>query len=204
MHAPAAGERNQTSKRDSVAVVIHLGCRLPGTSSDQPEGRAGHSMPLLFGLAPGGVCQAGQSPDRWCALTAPFHRCSDRRHRQSGPPHRCGTFLGVAPTGYYPAPCPLESRLSSPDSRSGATTRSRFAHYSYCASDYTGRSRPGQPPVIPPHPHLPTTAGSSLISRATTASASASATPTRKANRRETPAGKLVGPAGFEPATNGL
>lgn len=25
----------------------------------------------------------------------------------------CGTFLGVAPTGYYPAPCPMELGLSS-------------------------------------------------------------------------------------------
>ena len=29
-------------------------------------------MPLLFDLAPGGVCQAAQLPVRWCALTTPF------------------------------------------------------------------------------------------------------------------------------------
>src|SRR5262250_710410 len=27
----------------------------------------------LFGLAPCGVCKADPLPDRWCALTAPFH-----------------------------------------------------------------------------------------------------------------------------------
>src|SRR5262249_22206764 len=33
------------------------------------------SPPLLFGLAPGGVCRAGLSPGRWWALTPPFHPC---------------------------------------------------------------------------------------------------------------------------------
>jgi len=28
---------------------------------------------LLFGLAQDGVCRAGLSPNRWCALTTPFH-----------------------------------------------------------------------------------------------------------------------------------
>ena len=46
-------------------VAISLGWRLPTTSSDQPEDWAGHPIVLLFGLAPGGVCPAGRSPDRW-------------------------------------------------------------------------------------------------------------------------------------------
>jgi len=83
--APAARERNQTCKRDSVVVVIHLGRRSPSASSDQPEGRAGHSISLLFGLAPGGVCQASQSPGCWCALTAPFHRCRTAEYRDRPP-----------------------------------------------------------------------------------------------------------------------
>src|SRR5690606_29285819 len=36
--------------------------------------RAGRApIALLHGLAPGGVCPAGRSPARRCALTAPFH-----------------------------------------------------------------------------------------------------------------------------------
>ena len=46
-------------------VAISLGWRLPATSSDQPEDWAGRPIVLLFGLAPGGVCPAGRSPDRW-------------------------------------------------------------------------------------------------------------------------------------------
>ena len=56
-------------------------------------------------------------PGRWCALTAPFHpylcgaaSCDRSRHRRSV---LCGTFLRVAPTGCYPAPCPVESGRSS-------------------------------------------------------------------------------------------
>jgi len=54
-------------------VVIYLGHRLPGASSDQPGNGAGHSMVPLFGLAPGGVYLASRSPGCWCALTAPLH-----------------------------------------------------------------------------------------------------------------------------------
>ena len=46
------------------STIIPLGCRLPGTSSNQP-GRRGRFLPCgfrrvpsLFGLAPGGVCHA--------------------------------------------------------------------------------------------------------------------------------------------------
>jgi len=46
-------------------VAIYLGWRLPATSCDQPEDWAGRPIVLLFGLAPGGVCPAGRSPDRW-------------------------------------------------------------------------------------------------------------------------------------------
>ena len=38
-----------------------------------PEGSASRIIPSLFGLAPCGVYLASQSPDCWCALTAPFH-----------------------------------------------------------------------------------------------------------------------------------
>jgi len=52
-------------KRDRVPRGRHS-CALPG-------GAAGRRMATLFELAPGGVCLAGPSPSRWCALTAPFH-----------------------------------------------------------------------------------------------------------------------------------
>jgi len=90
-------------------------------------------MVPLFGLAPGGVYLAIQSPECWWALTSPFHPYLQRRSEfgkvilwiawfqlsLSGlwspltAVYFCGTFLGVAPTGRYPAPCPAELRLSS-------------------------------------------------------------------------------------------
>ena len=89
-------------------------CGLPGA-------RRAASSPLL-GLAPGGVCLAGASPRRRCALTAPFHPC--RRRRRGGrarPPNRpplgrcpfCGTFPRVSPGRRYRPPCPSVSGLSS-------------------------------------------------------------------------------------------
>ena len=74
-----------------------------------PEGSAGRFIPSLFGLAPSGVYLAGQSPDRWCALTAPFH---PYRHKAGGS-HFCGTFPEVTLAGRYPAFCPMELGLSS-------------------------------------------------------------------------------------------
>ncbi len=59
----------------SRAMIICLEPQLPEASSNLPGGGAGHSIASLFGLAPGGVYLAGQSPGRWCALTAPFHPC---------------------------------------------------------------------------------------------------------------------------------
>ena len=54
-------------------AAIHLGRRLPAASCDLPGDGPGRANVSLFGLAPGGACSAGQSPDRWCALTAPSH-----------------------------------------------------------------------------------------------------------------------------------
>ena len=78
----------------------------------------------LCGLAPGGVCPGLRSPGASCALTA-------RLHPYPAPKHSawcravcfCGTFLGVAPTGSYPAPCPLVSGLSSESLRFSAVAR---------------------------------------------------------------------------------
>ena len=62
-----------------IETVIHLGRASPHASSFQPGSGAGHSIAPLFGIAPGGVWRASLSPDRWCALTAPFHPCRSRR-----------------------------------------------------------------------------------------------------------------------------
>src|SRR5215813_4620593 len=63
------------------AAIIHLGSGFPRNSSGLPGNieRAVHSTlrrhVSLFGLAPCGVYRADPLPDRWCALTAPFHPC---------------------------------------------------------------------------------------------------------------------------------
>jgi len=57
-------------------AAIHLP-RL-GAAGQRPCGRPGTrraASSSLLGLAPGGVCLAGASPRRRCALTAPFHPC---------------------------------------------------------------------------------------------------------------------------------
>ncbi len=51
----------QKGARERAALCAAAACRATTMGRD------------LFGLAPGGVCQAGMSPCRWCALTAPFH-----------------------------------------------------------------------------------------------------------------------------------
>jgi hypothetical protein len=95
----------------AVVMVIPLGFRLPETSSDLPESSSGQpSNALLFGLAPGGVCRA---PD----VTAGTGELLPHRFTLAPPEARrfafCGTFLLVTETGCYPAPCPVESGLSS-------------------------------------------------------------------------------------------
>ena len=92
-------------------MVIPLGFRLPEISSDLPESSSEQpSNALLFGLAPGGVCRApdvtvgtGELLPHRFTLTPP----------EAGRFAFCGTFLLVAETGRYPAPCPVESGLSS-------------------------------------------------------------------------------------------
>jgi len=80
-----------------------------------PEGSAGRIIPSLFGLAPRGVYQASQSPDCWCALTAPFHP-----YRLPGGFLFYDTFPKVTLAGRYPARCPVEPGLSSSASRTPA------------------------------------------------------------------------------------
>lgn len=88
-------------------VIICLGRLSPAASSDQPEaGGPRHrfcSVLLRMGfteppLLPG---------ERW-SLTPPFHP-----YRPKPAVSFCCTFLGVASTGNWPAPCPMELGLSS-------------------------------------------------------------------------------------------
>ena len=92
-------------------TAIPLDAASPRRSSDQPGNDAGRIMVPLFGLAPGGVCRAGPSPDSRCALTAPFHPCLI----PCGPSavSFCCTFRRLAPPRRYLAPCPVEPGLSS-------------------------------------------------------------------------------------------
>jgi len=110
-----------------AAAHIPLGRALPRVSSElypeaptgpvfDPRSRAGHALAgdaSLFALAPGGVC-----------LAAPVTRRAVRSYRTVSPlprlPHGsvrrsvlCGTVLRIAPTGRWPAPCPVVPGLSS-------------------------------------------------------------------------------------------
>lgn len=103
--------------RRSVSRVLCLCGHLSGTAIAHGLKRLtrrvrGPHHPLLSSLAPDGVWQAGQSPGRRCALTAPFHR-----YREACAARLCvfcATFRRVTPPGRYPASCPMEPGLSSP------------------------------------------------------------------------------------------
>ena len=98
-------------------AAIHLGRRLPAGSSGLPGvDRAGPPSPCSALLRMGFTEPSG-SPRmlvRSYRTVSPLPvrgRSGDRsRHRRSV---LCGTFLRVAPTGCYPAPCPVESGRSS-------------------------------------------------------------------------------------------
>ena len=96
-------------------MVIHLGHELPHVSSDLPEGKRA-AYTLLFSLAPGGVylanyvtAIAGDLLHHRFTLT----RRDALRHLPLAVCFLLRLFLGVAPTGSYPAPCPTEFGLSS-------------------------------------------------------------------------------------------
>ncbi len=88
----------------------------PGLQRPTRELGAGHPRCApLFGLAPGGVYRAG--PVARTAGELLPHRFTLTRspaRLRAGRSVLCGTFLRVAPTGRYPAPCPVEPGLSSP------------------------------------------------------------------------------------------
>ncbi len=103
--------------RRSAPVAIHL-CGPPGDRRRVPAGRAARvpcSALLRVGFTkPSGSPRTLVRSYRTVSPLPVRPRFRDR-HRRSA---LCGTVLRVAPTGCWPAPCPVESRPSS--------TRSRF------------------------------------------------------------------------------
>ena len=94
-------------------MAIPLGRSLPSASCDRPERRRGgppgipakECLPLLFGLAPGGVFPAAAVAGgavRSCRTVSPLPPA--RRAEAGWRCTFCGTFPGVAPAGRYPAP----------------------------------------------------------------------------------------------------
>jgi len=102
------------SKPSSVScVTIYLGRSLPKGSSDYKE-RGGPPFPnkvrvLSFQSCTGWGLQSGQVAMPLVSSYLAFPSL----HRKTGAVSFCCTFLGVASTGYYPAPCPMELGLSS-------------------------------------------------------------------------------------------
>ena len=87
--ALSRASRLSSPVRVSPPVWPCSGCGLPRRDRYRPRGGL---LPHLFTLTDGLACVGG----------LPL----------------CGTFLGIAPTGRYPAPCSLELGLSSRDPRS--------------------------------------------------------------------------------------
>jgi hypothetical protein len=109
-------------------------------------GRAAH--PLCSALLRVGFVEPPRSPP---ALVRSYRTVSPlpvrppcgRRHRRSV---LCGTFLRVAPTGCYPAPCPVESGRSSAGSPKGpdaAIRPTRHRPHSGLPDDWAGTAQPG-------------------------------------------------------------
>ncbi len=103
-----------------MPVARHLQRPNPRTPGGQPFSPM-RGIALLFGLAPGGVCQA--SPVTRAAGELLPHRFTLAVLRRRS--IFCGTIRGVAPPGRYPAPCPVEPGLSSRHDRGGGRP-SRF------------------------------------------------------------------------------
>ena len=117
-------------------MAIPLGRPLPGASCDRPERRregppgipAKGCLPLLLGLAPGGVFPAAavaggavRSYRTVSPLPAARFPETDRRCTF------CGTFPGVAPAGRYPAPYLRGARTFLPPPSGGERPSGRLA-----------------------------------------------------------------------------
>ena len=116
---------------------------LPGSvdRTGRPNGRS-HAPPYLV-LLRAGFCLPRLLPAARCALTAPFHpyppagpgtaartwtwACPPLAEPTGGRYIFCATFRRVAPPGRYPAHCPVEFGLSSPERHSRASAVARHA-----------------------------------------------------------------------------
>jgi len=110
-------------------MAIHLGRSLPNASRDRPERRRGRParrrrqsrfrLPLLLGLAPGGVCPAtavaGGAVRSYRTISPlPSHAVPQGDRAWVLAVCFCGTFPRVAPAGRYPAPCLRGARTFLP------------------------------------------------------------------------------------------
>ena len=105
------------------------------------------SDPLLFGLTPGGVCQATAVTSGTGELLPHLFTLAGHGCPRLGRYFFCGTFLGITSTGRYPAPCSAVLGLSS-DQRPAIIWATQHSVYSItvlpgCATlvDATGSLR---------------------------------------------------------------
>ena len=139
-------------------IVIRLGQGLLPASSDLPGsiGRAGLERPPIWSCSGRGLPSLPCRHGSWWALTPPLHPYPALSLRAQA---ECRTvsflwhFPGIAPSGRYPASCPVEPGLSSirhsacknklsAGRRRSAGSRSREAHHNY-------KAQPGScPPPI--------------------------------------------------------
>jgi hypothetical protein len=82
----------------------------PGVSADGPSSPCMALLPVGFAEPPGSPRALVRSYRTVSPLPVRGRSGDRSRHRRSV---LCGTFLRVAPTGCYPAPCPVESGRSS-------------------------------------------------------------------------------------------
>ncbi|OPZ72751.1 MAG: hypothetical protein BWY80_01070 [Firmicutes bacterium ADurb.Bin456] len=103
---------SQSISRVLSWVIIYLGRLSLAASSDLTRERDG--PPQCSSIR---SCSGWGLPSRAVArpLVRSYRTVPSLPHpfRGMGGLHFCGTILGVAPTGYYPAPCPAEPGLSS-------------------------------------------------------------------------------------------
>ena len=100
----------------SRVVAIHLGLPLPTASSSQPGGTGGSPLtPPYLALLLTGFTWHPPSP------TDPVssYLTLSPLPAEAGGLLSVALIPGVTPAGRYPAPCPVEPGLSSPDKRSG-------------------------------------------------------------------------------------
>src|SRR6266852_3661293 len=120
-------------------MAIHLGRSSPNASRDLPERRRGRParqrrrgsrrLPLLLGLAPGGVFPAAAVAGgavRSYRTISPLPPAGPAKETERAWRYVfCGTFPGVAPAGRYPAPCLRGARtfLPPPSATSASAER---------------------------------------------------------------------------------